>query len=407
MRLSFLLFSVLFVYTAEAQTIPVVKDTSISLDLLRGPVSPAANLAGISPSDIEKPTDAAGFMVSLQQATTNFSQLPKSYAVDFAPGLLFKPGNLTIDRYLSNTFHDNFNQSFTLSAAVRVLEADEEDSLSLAKTKLAMGFKFSVLRGNVDKTGSDLLNDIVALQSIIINDAGDKIDSVAEEDSIYMNARARMREFADETGTRPNFTHWQSVAIQRKEAIAMTVLSGYEEQLTLLKTKAVSFRIRRVGWKVDVSGGLVLDFLDQRFTRSLVSRTGLWVTGGYEGETGWSFLGIARYLYNPDKIFADEQGLINSGDIHTGDLGARLIFSAPKSRFSLSSEAIYRSVLNDSPVGSTWRLTINADYDFGQNKKLTFAFGRDFDGTVSKAGNLITAIQFLAGFGSKKTIANK
>ncbi|HTD93230.1 MAG TPA: hypothetical protein VK644_05440, partial [Chitinophagaceae bacterium] len=89
-----LLTSVFLAILGSAIAQPTVKDTSITLDILRAPVSPAAALAGIAPSEVEKPTDPTAFMISLQQATNNFSQLPKSYAIDFTPGLIFNSQNL-------------------------------------------------------------------------------------------------------------------------------------------------------------------------------------------------------------------------------------------------------------------------------------------------------------------------
>jgi hypothetical protein len=37
-----------------------------------------------------------------------------------------------------------------------------------------------------------------------------------------------------------------------------------------------------------------------------------------------------------------------------------------------------------------------------KNKRLTFTFGRDFDSTITKGGNLIAAFTLLAGFGNKR-----
>ena len=51
-------------------------DTTIKVDLLKAPSSPASNLLGIAPSDIEKPTDVSAFMLSLQSATNSFIKLP-------------------------------------------------------------------------------------------------------------------------------------------------------------------------------------------------------------------------------------------------------------------------------------------------------------------------------------------
>ena len=56
----------------------------------------------------------------------------------------------------------------------------------------------------------------------------------------------------------------------------------------------------------------------------------------------------------------------------------------------------------------TWKsivgLTFNAKYSVGFNQKITFAFGRNFNGTVTKTGNLIAALNFIRGFGSNKKI---
>ena len=64
--------------------------TTISLDLLRGPSSPAANLIGISQKDVEKPSDVSSFLVTLQSSTGKYSKLPANFAVDIAPYWIFK-----------------------------------------------------------------------------------------------------------------------------------------------------------------------------------------------------------------------------------------------------------------------------------------------------------------------------
>ena len=58
-------------------------DTStITLDVLHAPVSPASVLLGVAESEIQRPTGLTSFMVSLRQGTNDFSQLPKNYALD-------------------------------------------------------------------------------------------------------------------------------------------------------------------------------------------------------------------------------------------------------------------------------------------------------------------------------------
>jgi len=379
---------------------PGSTDTTITLDLLRAPSSPAVNLLGIAPSDIEKPSDLSAFRLSLNQATNNFTQLPKSYAVEFNPWLLFSDSNRTIDRLRKNDFVNNFKQSFTLSAGIRNLDAGEEDSLSPAKTKVAFGFKFSIARGTL--VDDKLLDTIIGMQKLALKEIQVGIDSLISSDPAYKSAVAKFHSFHD-AGLNDSAEFYQKAAASRHEVLNLQILD-LNQTLPLLKSKAAGFQMRRTGFKADVAGGLALDFLEERFSDSRVAKAGAWATAGYEGRTGWAFLALGRYLFQPDKIFADKSGTVSSANIHTLDGGARLIYSAPQSRFSLSSELIYRSVLNKSAVPSSWRFTVNADYDIGQNRKLTFAFGRDFDGTVSRTGNLIAALNLLVGFGNSKKL---
>jgi hypothetical protein len=44
----------------------------------------------------------------------------------------------------------------------------------------------------------------------------------------------------------------------------------------------------------------------------------------------------------------------------------------------------------------------NADYALAANQKLIFSFGRNFDGTITKEGNLVAALTVLFGFGTSR-----
>jgi hypothetical protein len=65
---------------------------------------------------------------------------------------------------------------------------------------------------------------------------------------------------------------------------------------------------------------------------------------------------------------------------------------------------MYRSVLTNSIIDPSWRLVFSVEYDIGFNQKLSFNFGRDFDGTTQKGGTLIGMLNFIAGFGNKRAI---
>ena len=44
----------------------------------------------------------------------------------------------------------------------------------------------------------------------------------------------------------------------------------------------------------------------------------------------------------------------------------------------------------------------NIDYAILKNQKLTFSFGKNYDGTTTKDGNLIATLGMVFGFGNKR-----
>lgn len=132
-----------FLYALPAMT-QVSTDTTIRLDLLKSPASPAFNILGIAQSDIERPADLNAFALSVQNATNNFTSIPESYAFQIAPFLMGKK------KYSLNQFDDNrqaFKQSFQLSAGYTHMGPKGKEQVdSLKTTKLGLGIKFSFIR---------------------------------------------------------------------------------------------------------------------------------------------------------------------------------------------------------------------------------------------------------------------
>ena len=62
--------------------------TEEGVDLLKAPSSPAAQLLNFAHNSIERPTDLSSFWLSINNATSNFTQLPTSYAVDFFASII-------------------------------------------------------------------------------------------------------------------------------------------------------------------------------------------------------------------------------------------------------------------------------------------------------------------------------
>lgn len=387
-------------------------DTTINLDILKSPVSPALNMLGISTNAIERPTDLNAFRVSLQNATNNFTTLPKSYAFEIAPFLLGKR------KYTLNEFNNNkytFVQSFVLSAGFTYQGPEgQEDVDSLKTTKTGLGIKFSIIRPAWSTATKNTYDSLIAYQKMLLRDF-DSLVTAYTDTAAISTLQTKLRAVSADAALDPEkkreqqrqliteIKELQNEGVEKANEDMQAVSAAY----THTQRIAVSFKSERIGPFLDFTGGIAFDFPDNRFDNSYVQKAGAWLTGGYEnGNSGITSMFIARYLYHPDVIFADPAGKLQKDKASTFDAGARALLSAFKDKFTFSGEALYRSVLGTSELPSSWRLILSAEYDIGKNQKLTFSFGKNFDGAISKGGNIVSALNFIAGFGGARKITN-
>jgi hypothetical protein len=383
------------------------KNEGEDLDLLKAPSSPAAQLLNFAPSSIERPTDLSSFWLSINNASNNFTKLPSSYAVDFVPASLFGSGSITLkDLQERKNLGKIMWQTFDVSLGFK----SEEDSLTKTSFyRTGLGVKFSLVRPAWSEATNRSYKAISELQRKITQ-AVEVADEDIEADTAY---KAKL---ADRVKARKDFginsTQYKQADAALNE-MRQTLLDKFRTEklitntntYTELKKQAREFTIERVGFFLDFAGGFAVRFPTNQLGYSFADNAGAWLTGGYEGgNKALSFYGVARYLYQPEKIYADTTNTISNKKISTFDMGGRLLYATDNDKFNFGGEAIYRSVLNKSIVDPSWRVVFSAEYDLGFNKKLTFNFGRDFNGVVTKSGNLIAAINLIAGFGNKKPV---
>ncbi len=379
-----------------------IDTTKVKLDLLRAPSSPGANLLGFSVSDIEKPSDISDFMLTLQSATNSNSLFPTHYAVDLAPFWIFRAKGLTTDKFNSRKFSDVFRQSFVISTAIR--NADSSKDFNPQNLYHSFGTKFSIIRGHLSNRAVSILESIHELQAEIAHGINQSLSTSLDADSIYQKLkRSRQLKIAEKMD--PNHPEVLAISSQmekRMEKIKNNILSGYTADLDRLQKEAASFKIERFGFFIDFAGGASLEYINRTFNNSRLYNAGAWLTFGANYQNGLSIMGITRFLANPKKAFADDLGVLKNQDVSTFDAGARIIYSPDAGRFSLSTEALYRSVLTKNTIAPSWRWVLNAEYDLGNNQRLTFFFGRAFDGATTKDGNVIAALNFLKGLGNHR-----
>ena len=378
-------------------------DTTLSLDILQAPVSPAFNLMGISPTSIDRPTDLNAFRVSVQNSSKNFTQLPSSYAVELAPAALFNPRSQTMDKFGSTKFRDVWYQTLSVSFGFAKTDNDDAETDSASTAKVGIGIKLSLIRPSFSTETEDALHEIYINQDnlnrlkgelLFSNDTlkalREEMESIAKSDLPDSVRIPKLLTLNQKLSEQNNKVLTQKSSIEKLESTRETI------------SKLVSdFKIVRRGGFLDAAAGTVLEFPTQKFNYSKVTKIGVWLTGGYEGKP-IAVLGILRYLYNPDKIFADDTEKIDSKNISSFDYGIRLDYKSRNSKFIVGTEFLYRSVLNKNTIPSSNRLVLNASHQVGKNQAVTFTFGKNFDGSIEKGGNLIAALNLLLGFGSEK-----
>ncbi len=373
------------------------QDSTYVLDLLQSPLSPGADLVGTAPADIQRPTDPSAFMVSVLDATDNLSALPSNYAVDIAPAWLFSARNIDYSSYSSNKLTDNLWQNFVLSAAIKNVHGD-----SLKYTDIGLGFKVSLFRGYLDKQLDKAItaaNEL--LKTLLIDETEARQAWLASDEYKILLEKKKNKEIRLEA-------FLQAVKAQNDKISdsANKLIMAKKEVLDSLEALSAHTVFKRYGFKMDFSGGLSIRYPDQVFNDARINKGGAWLTIGYEWEAGLSALGILRYLYHPDQVYADEQHVLKQGDLQSFDGGLRLLYNKGESPFTGGAEIIYRSVLNYKDIPATWRFTVNLDYKLKKNTLLSLSLGKDYDGTYNKDSSLLAALNLLLGFGNGRQLTS-
>ncbi|MFX3626004.1 MAG: hypothetical protein ACN6I4_01470 [bacterium] len=430
-KLTLSLFICLCTFSAFSQA-----DSTISLDILRAPSHPSFTLLGIAPESIETPQDPTNVLVSLRNATDNFSTLPKSYAIDIAPAWIFK-NNVSANSFLNSKGDKplaNIWQTFRLSLATHT----PNDGVDSSLTQMGIGFKTSIFRGNklsvnwdssrqkVDSIRNFLKDRTLLLGKYLDIFREESIEYKTNNDSLnkYLGLESSLNTRLAENSNLANDRGFSAQLSKVKAEVAKYLtLVGYADkkvkreatehindslkaELAVFKKLTSEIQFRRYGWKLDLAGGIVLDYPTQNFDYSLLTRYGAWLTGGYETKKAVNFLAVSRIMLNPAEVYLDENDSMQTADNLNFDAGAKIewIPNGGMSKFRLSGEGIYRTTFNNSDIDDRIRYTINLSYEIEKNTLLNFSVGKNFDTPTKVGGNLIAALNLLIGFGNNRPV---
>jgi hypothetical protein len=410
-------------------------DTTVSLDILTVPNSPAFNLLEISPAGVDKPTTPNDFAISLANASNNFSLLPRNYAIEILPISFFPKSKSSYSKFTNDTNYvktwdqklwNTVSQTFLISGGFTTDESVETTTLDFIRTRTGLGFKFSLNRGKIDTEFEQYKKSIDAIRSqlsVLHSVIDGKLETHKQTDMLYLMFASQRETLinelksvqmdttlsASEKDEKKTYILKQFDELNRLKTIADDEYTAklmkddssslvYEAQA--LKKHIEQIKFKRYGWLLDFAGGMVIGFRNDDFQNSVLQQYAFWFNGGYACKQGFSFMALTRYS-NLKNAFVDAQG--NPSDKFFYDFGGKIEFQTNDNKLALNVEIINR-VSDGTPLV---RYTFNAGYQVGKNQAITFSVGKAFSGTAQTGGNLIAALNFIKTFGSSRSLVPK
>ncbi|HZR80087.1 MAG TPA: hypothetical protein VFD92_03235 [Candidatus Binatia bacterium] len=385
--------------------------STVTVEDLRTPYSPAFVLLGIEPATVERPTNPKALALSAFGAIQNGG----NFALEVAPYWLFRHPTLTYeDYYGANTF-EVMLQTLSISVATSLnmdtKPSDMSETDSSNATGAGVGARLSVLRGKPDQSDVDTLfaaSDKAAERAVALGKAQLKLNK--------LNAAIEQKQGELKNETDPaaaNKLLLQINALMADRTGAEKEMSGIRDDIDKIAKESRPVRERVAtawhrGFTLDVAGGASGIFPSGKSQSGQFQRAGVWFEPGYRADDVFDapkhesggvrlnleVVGIARYLLDHET---DKNDLV--------DLGGRLTAEFPRavfnSRLALSFEGVKRIVAS-GPEQSSERLAGIIEYELpeflqmGNAKYLTATFGQDFD---DQTGDNRTIVLFGVNFG--------
>lgn len=392
-------------------------DSSIQLDQLQVPSSPAFVLLGVASNSIERPKNPTDFTFALANATNGFTAVPKNFAVEVAPFWLLTKKKPSLSSFISEKPKYSIPQTLVLSMGTHTARSSFDSS---EFTQVAIGFSLSILRGKVGKeykNWSDSLSMILKKENQTVETWYDKYEN---EDPELQRLKTRLDNvnadnallllLEDSINNRTEKLHALAEKAYQNDLVKRSA------DLATIKRLASSTDFRRYGFKMDFAAGVVMDYPFNTFQQAYLSKAGAWLTMGVEDQPNeLNFLGLVRYTGQFDYALKNQMGMkVSNLNHHAFDVGFRL-YKDFNDKFTLSYELIRRlvsynkekySLSNVIPPDNSNRSSFSINYKIGKNQNLSFSFGKDFLQPFLSKDNLITSLSFLSGLGSLRPIGS-
>ncbi|WP_417610610.1 hypothetical protein [Owenweeksia hongkongensis] len=405
-----------FPFAAKAQ-IDTLRE--VNLDAMGTPTTPAFQVMGTSPSEIEKPATAAEFVIAIQNASDNFSTFPTNFGIAFTPFWWTNGKELDFEEEFSSENKMRLWRHLQVSLGTVGGAGGIEDNW-----RYALGLRTNLLEGKINPDSRKAYDALLEKSANAYNKALDERNS---GDAVLQNLYLKKEEYLTEKKEISNqyppdsamgaevriryevvkalIKETQDAIAERQKELDDTPLPE-DPQLIKELNAAMQKLYVRYGWKWDLGAGGAYDFVDNKLDSSKLYRAGVWTNFGYSLKGNekhqWTFLGAARYYYYDQVIYALENQTVLIDNMGAIDAGVRVVLDAKK--LSISLEALYRMGLNDN-FEDTYKINALANYRFSENRSVYVSAGNDFNETsVGGPKQLRVYIGLNLGYGEGKDI---
>src|SRR3954463_2557049 len=145
--------------SAAIHSLGAQKPSSIELDNLKTPTSPAFELLGVSPTAIARPATPRALATELLSSTNQGTVLPNNYALEVAPYWLKPHPKLTFQEYTSPSAGQSIRQTFSVSFAT-----SRDSTADSSVRRAALGVRLLPLSGRVSRKFTSLLASLDSIQ---------------------------------------------------------------------------------------------------------------------------------------------------------------------------------------------------------------------------------------------------
>jgi hypothetical protein len=325
----------------------------ITLDDLKAPSSPAFVLLGVEPTSVERPETPKALIVDLVSTLQESQGIPKDYALALAPYWLKDHPDLTYNQYFTTNPWQNLLHTLSISLASHRPEDDQETdaadtSEEFQDPAVGIGFRGMLIGGRAPKDLDSAVKDLEKALGAVLDCEND----CEEVEQAARDAAAKVQEI----------------------------------------------NVQRVGFTLDVAGGAVWDFPEEKVDQRRMQRWGAWITPAYRfasssGKSSIDALAVLRYIRKKQ----------NHED--TIDLGGRLIWHY-NDDLALSAEYVQRrnEGTAETEAESTDRLVGLIEYRLTDNLFLVASYGEDFAMDDEDSGTLVSTLGLKFGLGKKEKL---